>query len=210
MIRRRHQSPLIGSITAIIVDDNSPAARPPTLSRGRYRLSERFSIAAVNAMDRATFIDLFGGVFEHSPWVAEAAWDRRPFSDRAELERVMTGIVGQAGQERQMALILAHPDLADRQSRAADLTEYSKKEQAGAGLDDTTAEEAERQRQLNRTYREKFGFPFIMAVRKATKAQILTAMAERVGNPPDVEYRRALEEINRIAGFRIEGLIGDG
>jgi len=170
-------------------------------------LSERFSISAVNAMDRATFVNVFGGVFEHSPWVAEAAWDRRPFSDRAELQRVMAGIVGEAGRERQMALILAHPDLADRQSRAADLTEFSRKEQAGAGLDDSTREEAERQRGLNRLYREKFGFPFIMAVRNATRAQILAAMADRVHNPPDVEYRRALDEINRIAGFRIEGLI---
>ncbi len=158
-------------------------------------------------MDRTAFVAAFGAVFEDSPWVAEAAWDRRPFADKAALRAAMTAIVREAGTERQRALIRSHPDLADKAARPANLTAFSQTEQARAGLDELTEAEAEEQRALNRAYRARFGFPFIMAVRFSTRPEILQTMRERVGNEPETEFARALEEIYKIAGFRLDDLV---
>ena len=166
-----------------------------------------YSMDDLNRMDRAAFVAALGAVFEDSPWVAEAAWDKRPFADADSLRAAMTGIVRAAGTERQRALILAHPDLADRATRAANLTAFSQTEQAKAGLNELTDTEAQEQRDLNRAYRERFGFPFIMAVRFSSKQEILAAMRERVANDPQVEFGRALEEIYKIAGFRMDDLV---
>lgn len=165
------------------------------------------SLDDLNRMDRAAFAAALGAVFEDSPWVAEAAWDRRPFAGKEKLRETMTAIVRAAGTERQRALILAHPDLADRATRPANLTAFSQTEQARAGLNELTEEEIAEQRALNRAYRERFGFPFIMAVRFSTRQQILQAMRERVANDPAAEFDRALEEIYKIAGFRLDDLI---
>ncbi|MBP2307153.1 2-oxo-4-hydroxy-4-carboxy-5-ureidoimidazoline decarboxylase [Azospirillum melinis] len=166
-----------------------------------------YSLDDLNRMDRAAFVAALGAVFEESPWVAEAAWDKRPFADATALRAAMTGIVRAAGTERQHALILSHPDLADRASRPANLTAFSQTEQAKAGLNELTEGEAQEQRDLNRAYRERFGFPFIMAVRFSSKQEILAAMRERVANEPEVEFGRALEEIYKIAGFRLDDLV---
>lgn len=166
-----------------------------------------YSMDDLNRMDRAAFVAALGAVFEDSPWVAEAAWDKRPFADAAGLRAIMTGIVRAAGTERQRALILSHPDLADRATRAANLTAFSQTEQAKAGLNELTEAEAQEQRDLNRAYRERFGFPFIMAVRFSSKQEILAAMRARVANEPEVEFGRALEEIYKIAGFRLDDLV---
>ncbi|SMH48116.1 2-oxo-4-hydroxy-4-carboxy-5-ureidoimidazoline decarboxylase [Azospirillum agricola] len=165
------------------------------------------SLDDLNRMERAAFVAALGTVFEDSPWVAEAAWGRRPFADKAALHAAMAAIVREAGAERQRALILSHPDLADRATRPANLTAFSQTEQARAGLDELTEAEAEEQRALNRAYRARFGFPFIMAVRFSTRPQILQAMRERVANAPDAEFARALEEIYKIAGFRLDDLV---
>ena len=161
-----------------------------------------YSLDDLNSMDRAAFVAALGAVFEESPWVAEAAWDKRPFADAASLRAVMTDIVRNAGTERQRALILSHPA-----SRPATLTAFSQTEQAKAGLNELTDEEAQEQRDLNRAYRDRFGFPFIMAVRFSSKPEILAAMRERVANDPEVEFGRALEEIYKIAGFRLDDLV---
>ncbi|HYF85303.1 2-oxo-4-hydroxy-4-carboxy-5-ureidoimidazoline decarboxylase [Azospirillum sp.] len=166
-----------------------------------------YSLDDLNSMDRAAFVAALGSVFEESPWVAEAAWEKRPFADAAGLRAAMTDIVRTAGPERQRALILSHPDLADRASRPANLTAFSQTEQAKAGLNELTDVEAQEQRDLNRAYRERFGFPFIMAVRFSSKQEILAAMRERVANDPEVEFGRALEEIYKIAGFRLDDLV---
>lgn len=166
-----------------------------------------YSLDDLNSMDRAAFVAALGAVFEESPWVAEAAWDQRPFADAAGLRAAMTDIVRHVGSERQRALILSHPDLADRASRPANLTAFSQTEQAKAGLNELTEAEAQEQRDLNRAYRERFGFPFIMAVRFSSKQEILAAMRERVANEPEVEFGRALEEIYKIAGFRLDDLV---
>jgi 2-oxo-4-hydroxy-4-carboxy-5-ureidoimidazoline decarboxylase len=157
----------------------------------------------LNAMDLEHFIDTLGWVFEHSPWVAERAWTHRPFATRAALHGAMTAIVKQASLQEQIALIREHPDLGSR----ARLSEASSGEQTGAGLDRLTAAEFERLHRLNSAYREKFGFPFIYAVKGSTKDDILAALECRLAGKPEAERVTALEQIYRIAQFRLEDLI---
>jgi 2-oxo-4-hydroxy-4-carboxy-5-ureidoimidazoline decarboxylase len=154
----------------------------------------------INAMAREAFVAAFGDVAEHSPWVAEKAWEKRPFADREALILAFAQALRQAPREAKITLIGAHPDLATR----AKLTAESTSEQAGAGLDRLSAEEFERFTRLNDSYKTRFGFPFIFAVRGATKHQILAAFEERVGNSADVEFETALAQIARIFRFRLE------
>ncbi len=158
------------------------------------------TIEDVNAMSPRTFIDIFGGVAEHSPWVAREAQSYRPFHNREDMALHFERALKSANIDAQLALILAHPDLATR----ARLTEESSKEQAGAGLDSLTAEEFARFTTLNGHYRERFGFPFIFAVKGATKNMILDSFAERVTNQPEQEFAMAIAQICRIFRFRIE------
>jgi len=161
-------------------------------------------IDTVNALDRPSFVRRFGGLFEHSPWVAEQAWDARPFSDRVGLHRAMVDVVDRAPRERQLELIRAHPDLAGKAAIAGELTDDSRREQASAGLDRLTPEEYERFTRTNTAYRERFGFPFVICAREHTKDSILEAARERLGNDEDQEVRVALSEIAKIAWLRLE------
>lgn len=165
----------------------------------------RLTLDDLARADRESFVAALGGVFEHSPWVAEAAFAQRPFASRAALHRAMVEIVRAAGRERQLALIRAHPELAGPPTAA--LTTASRQEQGTAGLTDADAEERVRFAALNRRYRETFGFPFVMAVKGSSKAEILAAFAERLEQPGEAEFERALQEIARIAGFRLEALL---
>ncbi|NIR31908.1 MAG: 2-oxo-4-hydroxy-4-carboxy-5-ureidoimidazoline decarboxylase [Gammaproteobacteria bacterium] len=162
---------------------------------------------AVARMGRESFARTFGEVFEHSPWVAEAAWSAGPFRDLDALHAAMVDAVRRAGRERQLALIHAHPELAGKPAEGAALAEDSRREQAGAGLDRLSAEEYRRFQAVNRAYRDKFGFPFILAVKGLGKERILEAFAERLANPPDAEFERALAEIAKIARFRLAELV---
>jgi 2-oxo-4-hydroxy-4-carboxy-5-ureidoimidazoline decarboxylase len=162
------------------------------------------SLAAVNAMSAADFVAAFGGIAEHSPWVAEAAATGRPFASRVAMIEAFQSAIGDAGADRQRALLVAHPDLAGRAAIAGDLTDDSRREQAGAGLDRLTPEEFARFTGLNAAYRERFGIPFIFAVRGADKYRILAAFETRIGNPEDVEFATALEQVCRIVSFRLE------
>jgi 2-oxo-4-hydroxy-4-carboxy-5-ureidoimidazoline decarboxylase len=162
------------------------------------------SLAALNAMDAAAFVEAFGGIAEHSAWVAEAAAARRPFASRAAMVAAFQDAIGDAGAEAQAALLRAHPDLAGRAAIAGDLTDDSRREQAGAGLDRLTAEEFARFTVLNTAYRERFGIPFILAVRGADKSRILDAFEARIGNARDVEFATALQQVCRIVAFRLE------
>jgi 2-oxo-4-hydroxy-4-carboxy-5-ureidoimidazoline decarboxylase len=162
------------------------------------------SLAAINAMSPAGFVDAFGGIAEHSAWVAEAAAARRPFASRAAMVAAFQDAIGDAGGEAQAALLRAHPDLAGRAAIAGDLTDDSRREQAGAGLDRLTAEEFGRFTVLNTAYRERFGIPFILAVRGADKSRILAAFEARMRHAPDVEFATALEQVCRIVAFRLE------
>ena len=169
----------------------------------------RAPIAAdeLQRLDRTRFVELFGGVFEHAPWVAERAFDAGPFHSIEALHRAMVDALRQAPRERQLALIRAHPDLADRAAVRGKLTAASAAEQASAGLDQCTAAEYQRFRKLNAKYKEKFRFPFILAVKGRTRAEILAAFEQRLDNPPETEFEEALDQIARIARLRLDDLI---
>ena len=161
-------------------------------------------VDAVNAFDAPAFAARFGDIAEASPWIAEAAFEARPFADREAMVAAFVAVVRAAPRERQLALLRAHPDLAGRAAVAGEVAEESRREQAGAGLDRLTTEEFDRFHDLNARYRERFGFPFIFAVRGATKEAILAAFEARVGNDADAERATALANVERIVRFRIE------
>lgn len=162
------------------------------------------SIAALGTADRATFVAAVGFAFEDSPWIAEAAWERRPFASPAELHAAMVAVVGEAPEERRVALIAAHPDLAGRVAREGRLTAASRGEQAAAGLDRLTPEELARFDAANAAYRARFGFPFVICAREHDKSSILAALERRARNDRETEIRTALAEIAKIARLRLE------
>ena len=170
----------------------------------RTRQPELQSIETVNALDAGAFVARFGDVAEDSPWVAEAAFAARPFADREALVEAFAVAVRSASRRKQLALLRAHPDLAGRAAVAGDVAEDSRREQAGAGLDRLTPDELVRFTDLNACYRERFGFPFIFAVKGATKDAILAAFEARVGNDAETERAAALAHVERIFRFRIE------
>jgi len=154
--------------------------------------------------ERDAFVARNGGLFEHSPWVAEAAWEEAPFADDEALLAAMVSAVERAPRERQVALIRAHPDLAGRAAIAGELTDESAREQAAAGLDRLTAEEYAEFTRTNAAYRERHGFPFVICAREHDKASILAAAAERLDHDTDTEVEVALAEIAKIARLRLE------
>lgn len=170
-------------------------------------MSQIYTLQQINAMDRATFTRTLGGIFEHSPWIAEAAWTRRPFASVAGLHAAMLAELDAGGESAQLALIRAHPELAGKAAVRGELTEESKSEQRGAGLDQCSPEEFARLTELNAAYGAKFGFPFILAVRGHTRESVLANMAARIDNDPAVELRTALEQIARIGELRLNDLI---
>jgi 2-oxo-4-hydroxy-4-carboxy-5-ureidoimidazoline decarboxylase len=161
-------------------------------------------LARINDMSVADFVAHFGDVAEHSPWVAENAAAARPFLSRDGMVAAFVSAVERAGEVRQRALLVAHPDLAGRAAVAGDLTADSRREQAGAGLDRLTPDEFARFTAMNEGYRRRNGIPFIFAVRGATKHDVLAGFEARQDNPPDVEFRTALEQVARIIRFRVE------
>jgi 2-oxo-4-hydroxy-4-carboxy-5-ureidoimidazoline decarboxylase len=158
------------------------------------------TIAELNSLERTQFVSAIGWVFEHSPWVAERAWKMRPFADAQALHRAMVDQVERSLPEEQLALLRAHPDLGTR----ARVSDASSAEQAGAGLDQLTQTEFERLRRLNEVYRDKFGFPFLFAVKGSTKHDILEALERRAQSSREEEYLVALDQVYRIARFRLE------
>ena len=165
------------------------------------------SVEEVNALSQDAFVERFGAVFEHSPWVADAAWDARPFDDVAGLLAAMVAVVREASLERRLALIRAHPDLAGRAAVAGELTAASRREQSGAGLGRLSAEEHTALTAANSAYTSRFGFPFVICVRGQTKDTILAALSMRLTRPREEEIETALDEIGAIAGVRLEGLV---
>lgn len=161
------------------------------------------TIQQVNGLSSTEFEKAFGDVAEHSPWVARNAAGDRPFVSRESMIRAFHEAVYSASETAQLALIRAHPDLAGK----AKLTEDSAHEQAQAGLDTLTAEEFARFTHLNELYKSKFDFPFIFAVKGATKQQILASFVERVNNSKEDEFSMALDQVCRIFRFRIEDLV---
>jgi 2-oxo-4-hydroxy-4-carboxy-5-ureidoimidazoline decarboxylase len=166
-----------------------------------------YTLDGINAFDRTVFTAAFGGVFEHSPWVAERAWDARPFDTVEQLHRAMVQAMQHATAAEQLALIRAHPQLAGRAAIAGTLTDASTREQKGAGLDRCTPQEFAELTRLNAAYEEKFGFPFIIAVRGHDRASIIAAIAQRLSHGVEAEHAEALRQVARIARFRLDDLV---
>jgi len=160
-------------------------------------------IGELNLLDRSGFVDAVGWIFECSPWVAERAWEARPFAGLDALHATMIEEVQRATASEKLELLKAHPDLGAR----ARLTRASTEEQAGAGLDSLTSAEFEQLHRLNAAYRSRFGFPFLLAVKGATKHDVLRALQARLESTPENEYREALRQVYRIARFRLEDIV---
>jgi OHCU decarboxylase len=162
-------------------------------------------------VDKQAFIARYGSVYEHSPWVAEQAAEVADgVVDVKELARLMAECVDNADAKQQLALIRAHPDLAGRAQIAGALTAASTAEQASAGLDQCSKVEYEKFQALNDAYRQKFGFPFVMAVRGCTRQDILDAFSRRLQNDYDLEFETALLEIHKIARLRLAAMEREG
>jgi 2-oxo-4-hydroxy-4-carboxy-5-ureidoimidazoline decarboxylase len=158
----------------------------------------------MSATSRSAFVVRYGAVYEHSAWVAErAAHALAGCDDPERIAEVMAGCVDDASRDLKLALIRAHPDLAGKARIAASLTADSASEQASAGLDRCSEEQFARFNVLNQAYRDKFGFPFVMAVRGSSAADVLAAFEARLANDADAEFETALAEIHKIARQRL-------
>lgn len=163
----------------------------------------RYSLHDINAFDREQFVSTLGFLFESSPWVAERAYDARPFASENDLHQALCLVMFAADGDHQLALIKAHPDLAGKAAIAGDLTPESTREQASAGLDRLSPAEFARFTQLNSAYRTTFGFPFIICVREHSRHSILSNFEMRLQHSRDQEIGTALDEIAKIARLRL-------
>ena len=157
-------------------------------------------------LERSDFFDIFGGIYERSPWVAEAVYPKiHRGIDTASMAEVMRSVVDAAPYQDKLDLLRSHPDLAGR-LRLSELTESSRSEQAGAGLDLCTRKELAEFQELNAIYNDKFGFPFIFAVKGFHRTEILDAFRIRVKHDHDEEFKTAIEQVHRIAELRLEAI----
>ena len=170
-------------------------------------MTQKITVEEVNHLRRDGFVEIFGPLYEHSPWVAENAYEARPFDGLDGLHEAMVRTVNAAPEARKMALIRAHPDLAGKAAVAGKLTRESEREQSSAGLDRLTPEEYQEFQRLNGAYAEQFGFPLIFAVREQTKETILAGAEERLQHSRQEEVETALAEIFKIARLRLEDLV---
>jgi len=178
------------------------AASPATLT-----------LSALNAADRAAFVALLEGIYEHSAWIAERAHAQAPFKSLVHLKQALADVVRQASEAEQLGLIRAHPELAGKAMVSKTLTAESTNEQGRAGLTDCTPQEFERLQQLNADYNAKFGFPFILAVRGPRglglpRSEIIATFARRLQHHPDFERAECLRNIHRIAEIRLNDKFG--
>ncbi len=164
-------------------------------------------IARLNNLSREEFVAIIGPAFEHSPWIAELTWHRKPFATVEKLHAALCDTVAQSGEQKQLALIRAHPDLVGKLALAGELTKESTGEQASAGLDKLTPEEVKLFQTNNAAYKAKFGFPFIICARLNKKEAILKGFEARLKNTREQEIKTALEEIGKIARLRLEDLV---
>lgn len=165
------------------------------------------NLVTLNTLTHEAFTQTLAAIFEHSPWVPEGAASKRPFNSVDALHAAMLQVVEHAGLDKQLALIRAHPDLAGKAALAGNLTTESTSEQKGAGLDRLTEQELNKFHELNDTYKAKFDFPFILAVRGHDKHSILAGFESRLLNSPESEMTEALAQIARIAMLRLNDII---
>ena len=159
---------------------------------------------------RRRFVEICGPFFEHSPWIAERTTASRPFANRKSLHAALISTLSVASTDEQLTLIRAHPDLVGTTARAGQRTAESTREQAAAGLDGITVDEARRFDELNNAYREKFEFPFVICAAQNNKEAILAAFPRRLANSPEEERQTALSEIAKIARLRLFDAIEEG
>ncbi|MDB6122558.1 MAG: uraD [Pedosphaera sp.] len=167
----------------------------------------QYTFNQLNPFSRDEFVRVVGPVFEHSPWIAEETWGRRPFASLEQLHEALNRTVANAGEDKQVKLIQAHPDLVGRAALAGTLTPESNREQASAGLGQLSTEEIALFQKNNGAYREKFGFPFVICARLNKKEAILKGFEMRLKNSREQEIKAALEEISKIARLRLQDLI---
>lgn len=160
-------------------------------------------LRAVNAMARSSFVAALGDVFEHAPWVAEAAWTERPFASVAALHEAMMAVVRSSGKSRQIEFLRGHPPLSGRAVRAGTMTSDSIAEQQSAGLEALSASEEESLARMNRDYESRHGIPFIVCVRHYTRAGIFAELASRAARDPAQELDEAMRQVGFITGLRL-------
>lgn len=164
-------------------------------------------VQQLSSLSQDDFTARLADIFEHSAWVASTAWQQRPFATMDALHSAMADAVATADQALQLQLIRAHPELAGKEASSGTLTDASTSEQRGAGLDQCSNAELTRLRQLNADYRERFGFPFVIAVKGLSRYQIMDAIEARLKNDEATEFQTCLQEINKIARFRLDALV---
>ena len=167
-------------------------------------------MTSISQMNRDNFVATFGGVYEHSGWIAELVWDgglTKAEDSAVGLQAAMADVVSAAGYEPQLALLCAHPDLAGKLAVRGDLTDESTSEQASAGLDRCSTEEFDELQALNTRYRSTFNFPYILAVKGRNVPEILENFRSRVDNDIEIEFQEALRQVHQIAQLRLETLL---
>jgi 2-oxo-4-hydroxy-4-carboxy-5-ureidoimidazoline decarboxylase len=168
-------------------------------------------LTEANALGEREFVARFGSAFERSPWVAQRAWTKRPFRSVDALHQAMMQAVAQAKKDEQLALVRAHPELAGAEAEEGSLTPDSSSEQGRLGFTRLTREDFNRMSSLNRKYRERHGFPCIVALRlHTTRESVIAEMERRVENDSNTELKNALEQIGHITRGRLGKLLGKG
>lgn len=168
------------------------------------------SVIIPSQLDFDQFMQVFGGIYEHSPWVAESTFKAGITQSHDSVDALacaMAEALSIASHEMKLSLINAHPDLAGKAALCGELTADSNSEQSSAGLDQCSPDELERFHQLNASYKTKFGFPFIKAVKNSNRFEILAAFEQRLNNDENEEFETALTEINKIARLRLQGIL---
>jgi 2-oxo-4-hydroxy-4-carboxy-5-ureidoimidazoline decarboxylase len=170
------------------------------------RTDVTLDLAIVNRLDKAAFVQMLGGVFEHTPWIAERASERRPFESVDALHEAMVQVVEESTRHEQLTLLRAHPELAGKEAQAGTLTASSAAEQTGAGLTALSRGEMARIAELNHHYRSKFGFPFIIAARRHTRAGIFAEFERRLNGNSETEVPNALAQVFIISRLRLDAM----
>ena len=172
-------------------------------------MTSKISLANLNLYDREQFVESLGGIFEHSPWVADLVYDCLPFDSTAQLHQCMVETVEKSPEFQRMALICSHPELAGKEADAGTLTDDSRQEQSRAGLDQCSADELVQLQSLNQAYRDKFEFPFVIAVTGLNKNQIIESVERRLQNTVRVEFDTSIAEIGKIGKIRLDALLDE-
>jgi len=169
--------------------------------------TQQITLQKINILDQDSFTTALASLFEGPPWIVAQAWHARPFASKAQLHQALCDVMYNAPVEQQIALLQAHPDLVGRAALAGTLTPASTNEQASAGLDRLSSEEIATFTHFNQTYRDRFGFPFVICARENKKDSILAGFATRLHNSRDQEIETALGEVAKICYFRLHDLV---